>query len=111
MAAPWLLRAQYDRPYAVERDPNSTDKEVRYRATHFDDSPQPAVSTGPPQSAPPLIPSTVEQQARMGAGASEQYGGARPWNNLGENQRKADPATLAMIGLAVGGAWLMLRSK
>lgn len=111
MAATWLQNAMRSEPYAVERVQGTDDKEAKFRATRFDDSPQPAVSSGPPQSAPPLIPSTVEQQARMGAGAAEQYGGARPWNNLGENETRADPATLAMIALALGGAWMMLRQK
>ena len=112
MASPWLFRAQRDRPYAVERDPASTERETRYRATEFDEpAAAAAVQSGVPQTAPPLIPSTVEQQQRMGAGAAEQYGGARPWNNLGETQKRADPATLAAIGLGLGLAWMVLRQK
>jgi hypothetical protein len=63
-----------------------------------------ADDTAPPaQAAPPLIPSTAEQQQY--ASAKEQYGGARAGLD------SQDKSALIVLGLAIGGGLLWMRSK
>mgnify|MGYP001470668738 CR=1 FL=1 len=63
-----------------------------------------ADDTAPPaQAAPPLVPVTAEQQQYVSK--QEQYGGARAGLD------GSDKSALAILGLAVVGGLLWMRSK
>lgn len=102
ISRPWFTRAQRQEPYVINVDPPQQPRSKQQNDVAAPE-PAPAVAENSmPQAAPPLVPSTVEQQQQQqqtdkGAGDSA--------------ERRADPAVLATIGLALLGAWTMLRQK